>query len=747
MNVQRLDSLHSEHERQTIGNGLVKLACRTASLFFLLIVVTLVGTTRATAASAEAEKPAEPVPVWLYDAQSFEFWRDDKGNYQGLYPMLVKLFNEQNGEQLRISPIGGEAISQQFKNNQYGVYAGVIRTEARARSHLLSMRLFDNEVVAASLNQRVYKPEDFATARVLFRANDATLERVRQSYPDLKFRQFRMVNSSEEAFQLLSDNQADFYINDASEMENTARYYQLSRPFPALRIASVFGFSPELAPLRDRINQFINEAWRSGQMQQLLTASNRAYLLSRVTVSDAERLWLQNNRLEIWLPKNENFAPLIWHDRLGYHGSAVDMINDMRDLLHIDVDVHYVDNYFQQLRNQNWPIKLVELVNARDPSPTQGMIGPTVSWHNAYYNRIGQPFLWDEEQIRHQRIGVIKGSFSQFYLQQRYGSDIRLIAYPGVDSLISGLENNNIDFMLGDLSTLESSLRGNELFRGVLKVAGITRSEFRIGPRADTGHPLHSLLTKLHRLSSYRTQLERNEPPSVLPELTRNTLKIISVLLLITVIFSVCLLVMMWRHMKQNRIVSRNIVQALEKVNRAHDDETGSHIQRVAKYCGFLARELHLPRRTARDIENFASLHDVGKIAVPERILRKQGPLTADEFDEMKLHTIKGWRIIQGLALGPVAENMIHFHHEKWDGSGYPEGLKGERIPLEARILVLADVYDALRQKRIYKPAYSHLEASQIVADGAGRHFDPQLVALFRQHHEKFAQIYDSLTD
>jgi len=93
MNVQRLDSLHSEHERQTIGNGLVKLACRTASLFFLLIVVTLVGTTRATAASAEAEKPAEPVPVWLYDAQSFEFWRDDKGNYQGLYPMLVKLFN------------------------------------------------------------------------------------------------------------------------------------------------------------------------------------------------------------------------------------------------------------------------------------------------------------------------------------------------------------------------------------------------------------------------------------------------------------------------------------------------------------------------------------------------------------------------------------------------------------------------------------------------------------------------------
>ncbi len=464
-------------------------------------------------------------------------------------------------------------------------------------------------------------------------------------------------------------------------------------------------------------------------------------------MSDDERAWLAANRLELWLPKNENFAPLIWRDSLGYHGSAIDMINDMRDLLHINVDVHYVDNYFPELRNQNWPIKLVELINARDPTPPQGMIGPTIAWHNVYYNRIGQPFLWDEEQIRHQRIGVIKGSFSQFYLQQRYASDITLVTYANVDGLISGLENDKIDYMLGDLSTMETSLRGNELFRGVLKVAGITRSEFRIGPRVDTDHPLHSLLTKLHRLSSYRTQLERSDPPSAFPELTRNTLKIISVLLLITVVFSLCLLIMMWRHMKQNRVVNRNIVQALEKVNRAHDDETGSHIQRVAKYCGFLARELHLPRRTVRDIENFASLHDVGKIAVPERILRKEGPLTPEEFDEMKLHTLKGWRIIQGLSLGPIAENMIHFHHEKWDGSGYPEGLRGEQIPLEARILALADVYDALRQKRIYKPSFSHLQASKVIAEGAGRHFDPHLVALFRQHHEQFAQIYDRLAD
>ncbi len=245
----------------------MKFSCRTTFAVFCLLslLFAMFGNAPASAAPEASEKVAGPVPVWLYDAQSFEFWRDEKGNYQGLYPLLIRMINEKYGYQLQITPTGGEAISQQFRNNQYGVYAGVIRTEERARSHLLSTRLFDNEVVAASLNQRIFKTEDLASARVLFRANDATLDRVKQSYPTLRFRQLRMVNSSEEAFRLLSDDQADFYINDASEMENTTRYYQLSRPFPALRIASVFAFSPELTTVRDSFNQFINDAWRSAQ--------------------------------------------------------------------------------------------------------------------------------------------------------------------------------------------------------------------------------------------------------------------------------------------------------------------------------------------------------------------------------------------------------------------------------------------------------------------------------------------------
>lgn len=723
----------------------MKLRCRavvTSWLFTLLILVAL------TPQRALAATPShEPIPVWIYDAESYEFWRDSNGKYQGLYPQIIQALNAQYGYNLQIRPIDGAQILQRFNEDSYGVYAGVLRTDARARSKVLSARIFDNEVLAASQNMQALKPEDLNGMRVIFRRNDTTADRVHERYPTLHFRNTLLAANSEEALRMLRDDRADFYINDATEMENFDPWFQLSRPFPGLRIATVFAFSPQLLALRDRMNQLINEWQHSGKMQQAINENTRQYLISRLRISDAERAWLAHNTLDVWLPKNENFAPLIWRDDEGYHGSAINLVNDLRDLLQAKVEVHYIDNYYAESQRSNWPVRLITIRDASLTTHRDEMIGPQVSWHNAYYNLIDQPFIWDEAQLRHQRVGVIKGAFTQFYLQEHYGDNVTIVPFRDIDQMIAAIENNKIDYILGDLSTLETLLRGNELFRGVLKVAGVTRGEYKIGPSTVSDHPLHNLLTQVHQLSSFRTQLERQAVPAGMLHFTRNTLKVISMVLLITALFSLGLLFMMWRQMRKNQTVNRNIVQAMEKVNRAHDDETGSHIQRVAKYCQLMARELRLPRRMVRDISNYASLHDVGKIAVPERILRKQGPLTPEEFEEMKLHTVKGWRIIQGLGLGPVAENIIHYHHEKWDGSGYPQGLKGEQIPLEARILALADVYDALRQKRIYKPGFSHEHAWQTIVDGAGKHFDPQLIALFRQHHDRFRTIFDALAD
>lgn len=699
------------------------------------------------AAPLNSTRTEARVPVWLFDADNFEFWRDAQGKYQGYYPVLIQEINKRFGYQLELKPIGGEEIGKRFNSDSFGLYAGVVRTEERSRSKILSARLFDNEVLAASLSRTAVLPEDLNDTRVIFRRDDATQNQVLQRYPYLHFRQLILVNSSTEAFALLRERKADFYINDDSEMDDTLHYYTLSRPFSDLRLPCVMGFSPEVRGMRDNINQLITEWQQNGKLKALENQSKRNYLVSRIQITPDEAAWMRNNRLTIWLPKNENFAPLLWQDTHGYHGTAMDMISDMRDLLHINVDVKYTDNYVARLREEAWLVRMVNIVESRDDSQVEGMIGPALSWHNAYYNRVEQPFLWDEDQVRYKRVGVISGSFSALYLQQRFGKDVSLFPATSIEDLVNAIEQHKIDFILGDLSSLEGSLRGNDLFRGVLKVAGLTRSDYRIVSWVDNSHPMHPLLTQIHRISSYRTQMERQPDTSLFPDFSKNTFKIISIVLFISVLFSLCLLGLMWRQMKQSRAVNRSIVEAMEKVNRAHDDETGSHIRRVSAYCGLLAREIGLPRKMVQDIERFASLHDVGKIAVPERILRKQGALTEEEFNEMKLHTLKGWRIIQGLSLGPVAENIIHYHHEKWDGNGYPEGLCGEQIPIEARILALADVYDALRQKRIYKPGYTHEHACSLIIAGAGRHFDPELINRFRQLHTKFQTIYDSQAD
>ncbi|MCS2168124.1 HD domain-containing phosphohydrolase [Scandinavium manionii] len=687
------------------------------------------------------------VPVWLFDADNFEFWRDPQGNYQGYYPALIQEINKRYGYHLELKPVNGEEISRRFSTNSPGLYAGVVRTEERSRTKILSARLFDNEVLAASLSRSAAVPEDLNDTRVIFRRDDATQKKVLQHYPWLRFRKLILVDSSAEAFALLRERKADFYINDDSEMDDTQHYYTLSRPFSDLRLPCVMGFSPEMRFMRDNINQLIAEWQQNGKLKALENQSKRNYLVSRIQVTPDEAAWMRDNTLTVWLPKDENFAPLLWQDAHGYHGTVMDMIHDMRDLLHINVEVKFTDNYVARLRQEKWPVRMVNVVETRGDSLADGIIGPALSWHNAYYNRVEQPFLWDEEQVRYKRVGILRGSFSALYLHQRFGNDITLLPAASIEELVNAIEQHKIDFILGDLSSLEGSLRGNDLFRGVLKVAGLTRSDYQIVAWVDSAHPMYPLLTQIHRISSYRTQMERLPETSWLPDFSKNTFKIISVVLLITVLFSLCLLWLMWRQIKQSQAVNRSIVEAMEKVNRAHDDETGSHIRRVSAYCALLAREIGLPRKTVQDIERFASLHDVGKIAVPERILRKQGPLTEEEFSEMKLHTLKGWRIIQGLSLGPVAENIIHYHHEKWDGSGYPDGLCGEQIPIEARILALADVYDALRQKRVYKPGYTHEHACSLIFAGAGRHFDPELINRFHQLHPTFKVIYDSQAD
>jgi len=197
-------------------------------------------------------------------------------------------------------------------------------------------------------------------------------------------------------------------------------------------------------------------------------------------------------------------------------------------------------------------------------------------------------------------------------------------------------------------------------------------------------------------------------------------------------------------------------LESMALVAETRDTETGAHIIRTKKFVKLIAQEL-LKDEEYKDIvtEEFvesiyhaAPLHDIGKVGVPDSILKKPAKLTFAEFEEMKKHSAYGHHIIANAIkhykknyMLEIAKNIAHYHHEKWDGTGYPKGLKEKEIPLEARIMALADVYDALMNKRCYKPAFELKEVEDIILDGKGTHFEPKLVDIYMKLNEEFYRI------
>ncbi len=217
------------------------------------------------------------------------------------------------------------------------------------------------------------------------------------------------------------------------------------------------------------------------------------------------------------------------------------------------------------------------------------------------------------------------------------------------------------------------------------------------------------------------------------------------------------------RRMDEVSMVQDVAIMAMASLAETRDNETGNHIRRTQEYVEQLANELRdmglhqdvLSPEYVQILFKSAPLHDIGKVGIPDSILLKAGPLTQDEFEVMKRHTTIGRDAIiaaERLLQTPnsflqCAREIAYSHQEKWDGSGYPQGLRGEQIPLSARLMAVADVYDALISRRVYKPAMSHEQAAAMIVRGGGSHFDPQVIEAFQRCQAQFREIAARFTD
>ena len=217
------------------------------------------------------------------------------------------------------------------------------------------------------------------------------------------------------------------------------------------------------------------------------------------------------------------------------------------------------------------------------------------------------------------------------------------------------------------------------------------------------------------------------------------------------------------RRTREVHDVQEVTVHALASLAEARDNETGNHILRTQRYVWVLAHHLRghprfhdrLDAQTIDWLFKSAPLHDIGKVGIPDRILLKPGKLTPDEFEIMKTHTTLGrdaiaqaeTRLGRTMPFLRIAKEIAYSHQEKWDGSGYPEGLAGDAIPLSARLMAVADVYDALISRRVYKAPIPHEQAAQIIAQGRGQHFDPDITDAFLALQDSFREIAGRYAD
>ncbi|MGL5578336.1 MAG: HD domain-containing phosphohydrolase, partial [Fusobacteriaceae bacterium] len=381
-------------------------------------------------------------------------------------------------------------------------------------------------------------------------------------------------------------------------------------------------------------------------------------------------------------------------------------------------------------------------VRAMDTDRNNPLSIPYYNWEIAVAGKTGNKYVKNYSDLREKKVAYISNKYTEDIPTKEY---INFTPYQNFENAIKALKADEVDYIMGDFIFLDSEIENLYLSNEIKILGFLEKSQHSLSfTFEEQDRILYTLFLQLFPkdISEY-SQLK---DLLVSPEIIKiNYYHLGSLAAFFLAIIGIILLFLKNNidHRNKAEKLNRAMISSFEMASSFNDEDTGQHIVRVAKYSELLAKEIGLSSTAIRDIDYYASLHDIGKIGVPSSILKKPGKLTPEEMAEMRKHPNIGYKLVRTAGLGRIAENIVRFHHEKWDGTGYPLRLKGSKIPIEARIVAVADVYDALRQKRTYKSPYTHEEAVQIITGDSETFFDPELIKIFLKLNEKFDEIFN----
>ncbi len=575
--------------------------------------------------------------------------------------------------------------------------------------------------------------------RVIYVKTDFIKEKFKEAYG--KGYTFIPEMNEESAMKALAEDKGDIYIEDFQDYlrfskifeENDVFVNKFTEKIETIYYIGLKKSKEELMVLEDDLKEITDKGKRITRSETL------EYLRDNIGLTEKSSEYLkEHGRVKVYLGKEESYFPFYYEDKEGNKkGFLFDYFYELEQIS----GLHF--SFFKGYTNHRNDVKSFILeVNGEDINANEYMLlDPYYSFQFVIFNRKEDKYIDSTEDINNYIGAVVSGSIFEDYLNYKRVKNLKY--YYTYQEALKGLENGEVDYILGELQSTESLINSSNI-KG-LKVAGIMPDRLRVkfGVKKDR-EELFDIMSTFENNFKYLREYNLSNALKKDFILTRDY----KVTMLVSLLFLFVIL-RMWNYLKRYKKVNSklkkltlSLIETLEDANLYNDEDTGFHIKRVNLYSKVLAEKLGLPKKDVDEIGRSASLHDIGKVGISDYILKKKGSLTEEEFEHMKEHTEIGYNLVKNLDLGTIAENIIRYHHERWDGTGYLKGLKGDEIPIEARIVAISDVYDALRQKRSYKEGFSHEKSMRIIILESGKHFDPKLIEIFKENNKIFDEIF-----
>lgn len=668
---------------------------------------------------------------------------------RGVFPSIVKALGEATGTNIRLIEVDEKKLKE-------ATQAGIPDIVFGLEDYRINEDTFYYRENAIELNGALLTREDapvmdsqtsLSGRRVVFVRGNPILNKALIRYgSDMVV---ILKNSVREAVDSLMRGEAEVYVENLPEAlsyitSNPKSRVKINYLSTSLRTNYHIGVKEEYKPFLRIMDKIFNELDIN---RDFLYDEMLLYLNDGLKLSRRIREYLEGTPpLEVYIPMDRDLYPLYYVDDNGEEsGFLFSYFKDMEKILGVRI------NFRRGTSPEDFNINPVIVEIGEKELNNEGFLTTEPYYEGLFYifNRKEAPFIPDASSLGNYSLAAVKNPVLTSYYKTLGIKERNIKFFPSMEKALEGVSRGEADLLISDLRWADYLIQKSKIKN--LKVAGVLPErialKFGISPKDEI---LHLIISSFEKKLSYefldrKRRLLKKE--ILLPEDYKLSLSI--------TFMALAGFFLLFLHLKRIknlygklRGITVALVGTLESANTYKDEDTGTHVKRINHYSELLAlelrRELKLSKSFIEDIGLYASLHDIGKIGIPDSILKKPGKLTQEEFDTMKEHPNIGYSLIGELNVSPVASNLIRYHHERWNGRGYPAGLSGNEIPIEARIVALADVYDALRQERIYKRAFPHEKAVEIILSERGKHFDPQVVDAFKRIHKEFNYIFEN---